>query len=342
MMTSILTYKEEKDYLCKIDINKYDGLDGKPVPFKIIEPLKFKNKIIILYPGASPYAEKHPNMEMLGIALAQNGYKIFIPRIPPLKRLDITETNVEWFAHFYIWLLDVYNLDSEDIAIAGISYGGAIMLKAYLNFKEDVPNPKMIMTYGTYADAESTLRFLLTGRIAYNGKHYIITPNEWGLIVIFNNYLKNLELDWDSSGVQEVMVLEIQEKIDERDKIISTLPSSQKNIVHSVLSGKATEEVISLCQAMIQNETATLRNLSPKYWCHEIQQKVFIFHGANDSMIPFTESIQLAENIPDSELLLSYIYEHKEISTNKGTYFKLKEFIRMSHFFSKFYYYHEN
>ena len=53
-------------------------------------------------------------MEMLGIALAQNGYKIFILRIPPLKRLDITEINVEWFVHFYIWLLDVYNLDSED------------------------------------------------------------------------------------------------------------------------------------------------------------------------------------------------------------------------------------
>ena len=69
---------------------------------------------------------------------------------------------------------------------------------------------------------------------------------------------------------------------------------------------------------------------------------MFIFHGANDSMVPFTESIQLAESIPNSELLISYVYEHKEISTNKGTYFKLKEFMRMLHFFSKFYYYHEN
>ena len=93
---------------------------------------------------------------------------------------------------------------------------------------------------------------------------------------------------------------------------------------------------------MIQNEIATLQDLSPKYWCHKIQKKVFIFHGANDSMVPFTESIQLAESIPDSELLISYIYEHKEISTDKGMYFKLKEFMRMLHFFSKFYYYHEN
>ena len=92
----------------------------------------------------------------------------------------------------------------------------------------------------------------------------------------------------------------------------------------------------------MQNEKTTLHDLSPKYWCHAIEQKVFIFHGANDSMIPFTESIQLAESIPSSELLISYIYEHKEIATDRGTFFKLKEYIRMVQFFSKFYYYNEN
>ena len=136
--------------------------------------------------------------------------------------------------------------------------------------------------------------------------------------------------------------LEILEKIDDRNKVISKLPRFQQKIANSVLSGKGTEEVMALCEAMMQNEIATLQDLSPKYWSHEIQQKVFIFHGANDSMVPFTESIQLAESIPNSELLISYIYEHKEISTNKGMYFKLKEFIRMAHFFSKFYYCHEN
>ena len=124
--------------------------------------------------------------------------------------------------------------------------------------------------------------------------------------------------------------------------MLSKLPKFQQNIVNSVLSGKSTEEVRSLCQAMVHNETATLQDLSPKYWCDKIKRKVFIFHGANDSMVPFTESIQLAKSIPDSELLISYIYEHKEISTDRGTYFKLKELIKMGTFFSKFYYYHEN
>ena len=342
MITSLLTYKEGKSYSPIIERSQYEGLNGICPPVKIISPIKFRDKIIIIYPGASPYAEEHANIEMLGIVLAQNGYKVFIPRIPPLKILDISAVNVEWFICFYQWLLDAYQLKSQNIAMVGISYGGGIMLKAYLQLKEYLSPPNILMTHGTYADAESTLRFLLTGEILNNGVKYNITPHEWGLIVLFKNYLQNLDLDWDTSGVQKVIGLEIQKQFEDRDKVISTLPRFQKDIVNSVLSGKGTEEVMALCQVMVKNETATLQDLSPKYWCHKIQQKVFIFHGANDSMVPFTESIQLAESIPNSELLISYVYEHKEISTNKGTYFKLKEFMRMLHFFSKFYYYHEN
>jgi len=337
-----LQYREGKSYSSHIKKSHYVGLNGTSTPVKIISPVKHRKKIIILYPGASPYAEEHPKMEMLGIVLAQNGYKVFIPRIPPLKILDISAVNVEWFICFYQWLLDKYQLESQNITMVGISYGGGIMLKAYLKLKEFIKPPYMLMTYGTYADAESTLRFLLTGEISNHGVQYTINPHKWGLIVLFQNYLKNLDLDWDTAGVQEVMNLEIQGEIVDRDKVISKLPRFQGNIVDSVLSGKGTLEVINLCQAMIQNEIATLQYLSPKYWCHKIQQKVFIFHGANDSMVPFTESIQLAELIPNSELLISYIYEHKEISTNRGTYFKLKEFMRMLQFFSKFYYYNEN
>ena len=339
---ALVKFKEDKINLIDFKDEIYKGLDGKDVIVRVFYTNKKYAQSIIIFPGASPYAEEHPKMQMLGIILAQNGYKVFIPRIPPLKILDISVVNVEWFICFYQWVLNKYHLESQNITMIGTSYGGGIMLKAYLQFKSFLPIPKILMTHGTYADAESTLRFLLTGEISNNGVQYKMTPHEWGIIVLFQNYLKNLDLDWDTIGVQEAINLQIQEKFEDRDKVISNLPRFQKNIVNSVLSGKRTAEIMVICQEILQNEVTTLQDLSPKYWCHKIQKKVFIFHGANDSMVPFTESIQLAERIPDSELLISNIYEHKEISTNKGTYFKLKEFMRMVHFFSRFYYYHEN
>jgi len=70
--------------------------------------------------------------------------------------------------------------------------------------------------------------------------------------------------------------------------------------------------------------------------------KVFIFHGANDSMVPFNESILLNENINNSELLLSFIYEHKEIAENQNFFLKSKELLKMIYFFKNFFYFNEN
>ena len=62
-------------------------------------------------------------------------------------------------------------------------------------------------------------------------------------------------------------------------------------------------------------------------------------HGANDSMVPFTESTKMANDITNSEVLISYLYEHKEISTDRGPLFKLKELLKMVNFFAGYFRY---
>ena len=74
----------------------------------------------------------------------------------------------------------------------------------------------------------------------------------------------------------------------------------------------------------------------------EIKNKVFIMHGSNDSMVPFTESIELHRSIEASSLFVSYMYEHKEISTDKGIIFKVKEFYKMFKFFKGYFKYNES
>ena len=104
-------------------------------------------------------------------------------------------------------------------------------------------------------------------------------------------------------------------------------PEFQKNIFYSIIQGSPTLEVKELAQAIIKNEQESFKSLSPKYWANNIQEKVFILHGSNDSMVPFTESIQLAEDLPNSELFISYLYEHSEFSTNGGFFFNFIEII---------------
>ena len=279
---------------------------------------------------------------MLGRLLAQVGFTVYIPRIPPLKNLDISEINVQWFAHFYQWTLDIEKVNPHQTIMMGISYGGGIMLKTLLNIKDRVPLPKTLLTYGTYSDAESTLDFLLTGEISIKEKIYQITPHEWGLTVLFHNYLKNLDTEWDTSGLQRAIQLHIQDKREKCDRHVDTLPEFQKNIFYSIITGNPIPEVKELAHAIFKNEQETLKRLSPTYWAKNFQKKVFILHGSNDSMIPFTESIQLSEDLPNSELCISYLYEHSEFSTNGDFFFNFMEIIKLIRFYTIFFNHYEN
>ena len=60
---------------------------------------------------------------------------------------------------------------------------------------------------------------------------------------------------------------------------------------------------------MIDNNKDLLNYLSPKNWAENIDIKTFIMHGANDSMVPFTES----------------------------TIFKIKEILKMINFFALYF-----
>ena len=82
--------------------------------------------------------------------------------------------------------------------------------------------------------------------------------------------------------------------------------------------------------------------MSCKKICTDVKTKAFILHGANDNMIPYTESIQLDALLPNSELLISYLFEHKGIASKRNILFKIKELLRLIQFLAKFYRYNES
>ena len=65
-------------------------------------------------------------------------------------------------------------------------------------------------------------------------------------------------------------------------------------------------------------------------------------HGANDNMVPYTQSVKLSENISASELFISYLYEHNEIAPKRSIFHKIKELYRLILFYTKIFEYNDN
>ena len=339
---SLIKYNQENPPKVNIVDGKYTGVNGKDVVLRMFIPEKRKILSIIIFPGASPFAEKHPGMVNLASIIAKLGYQVYIPRIPPLKLLDISEVNIEWFAHAYKEILKRPEINPNKVTITGISYGGSLLLNASLDERMNSPQPKSLLIYGSAYEIDTGLNFLLTGKLTHNGKIIHIEPNEWGVTVILHNYLKNIDVGFDTTDIQEILSYRIADDLSTVNELKEKLNNHDKEFIENVLNATYNNEIKKIIKNIISKERDNLQKISPKTFSSQINNKVFIMHGANDSMVPFTESVKMGKEITNSEVLISYLYEHKEISTKGGIISKIKELIKMERFFASYFRYNEN
>ena len=333
---SLASFKEENIPSLQFDDATYNGLDGQKTIVRIFKTSNINAQSIIIFPGASPYAENHPGMIMLGNALRGIGYNVYLPRIPPLKKLILEKENIDWFAHCYQELAANKITVNNNIMIVGLSYGGASLLRATLDKRMQSPKPKSILSYGSYFSIDTALDFFMRGIIKYKNKNYKITPHEWGLIVLFYNFFDSISSDYEQRKIKNILKLRIQDDDDDANQEINLLDNKNKEFVKNILNGVLTNEMKLIVEEMIETNIKLLDFLSPKNWINEINDHVFIMHGANDSMVPFTESLFLDRHLKKSTLLISFLYEHREISTNRNILFKIKEFIKLINFKAKY------
>lgn len=324
----------ENDYSFKVE--EYTGISGNQVPMRIYYSKKKTKKTAIIFLGASPDGEKHKAINYLAKIIAKFNYNVFIPRIPPLMQLNISNENVDWITYLYELIGSRKDVDSKNITTVGISYGGGMLLKASLSEKIRNNPPKSIFLYGAGCNAETILKFITKGEFDNNGKLIKVIPHDWGLTVFFHHFINDIDFGFNRKNIKEVIQLRINNNKEKAHQKLKELDSNEYKIANSIITGKIIPEVQIMVDKLIRLKSDYIQELSCKPICHQVKPKVFIFHGANDNMIPFTESVQLNKLISNSDLLISYIFEHKGIDTKRSIFFKLKEVVKMIRFFSRF------
>ena len=193
-----------------------------------------------------------------------------------------------------------------------------------------------MLAYGTYFDVETALRFLLTGKLEVNGVERIVQADEWGLIVLFHNYLSRVDVGYDTTTAQKILKLSVQEDQEGIDTELEKISEKDKELITHILKGEISSEIERIIDLFWKKFQDEFISISPKYWCDQVTQKVFVMHGANDAMSPYTESIKLADGLADSRLLISYMYEHGERATHRGIFFQIKELLKIFFFLFEF------
>ena len=154
--------------------------------------------------------------------------------------------------------------------------------------------------------------------------------------------MNDINFGFDKKNIKKVIQYRINNEKSKALEKLKELNKEEYNIANAIISGKINNEVQKIVDDIIENKKEYIKDLSCKHICKDVSAKVFVLHGANDNMIPFTESVQLNQSLPNSNLLVSYIFEHKGVSSKRNIFFKLKEILKLIQFFSKFNRYNAN
>ena len=314
----------------------YPGLNDENIPLKIFSPNIPHRSTLILYPGATVKGEAHPKMITLARSLAVNGIKVFLPRIPPLIDLRLTKEIFLLTVHFYKWVIN--NSENNDpINLAGVSFGGVIVLKACLDPFLIKNKPKSILVFGTSYDVGTSMEFMFSGKINHGGKAIDIKPDPWSIIVLFHNYLHQINIGYETTEVAKGISYFINQEDKKLEELISQLKGPEKNLINDIRGLNISDEIKRIMKIILKDCSDQLEFFSPKFWCNNIPNNIFILHGTNDSLSPYTESVKLDKKLQSSNLLITRLFEHREISNKISFITKCRETINIYKFLSRYF-----
>ena len=324
---------------CRIEVRTewYPHGEHEPMPYKLYRPLgRSVAPAVVLYHGASPYGEEHPALDNLARALAHLGLMVFVPRLPRLKAAIIDRTNLRSISIFYRYVQGHERVSPGHISVAGTSFAGGLLLKALVEQGMHLPPPRAVLAYGTYCDLETTLRFILTGKVVDAGVTVSVEPDRWGQVIFFHNYLEHVPGAFDREAVRAVLSHYVLDQTAEGNAARAELPARERRIADLILT-PGNPESSALAEEVLRPVHSLLEELSPAQFYSRIHFPVWVLHGRHDAMVPYTEALALKRLLGrKARLYVSGLYAHKELGSGSNRWRSAWDAAGLAVYFGRF------
>ncbi|MFH1241485.1 MAG: hypothetical protein V1689_03900 [Pseudomonadota bacterium] len=267
---------------------------------------------VILYHGTTPKGEAHEAMNRLAANLASMGVRAYIPELPVLKKALVREETLVRMKCLYTLIAAKGEVREDRILVGGFSFAGGLLLKVCT---DPQINPAAIICYGSYYDLETALRYFLTGCARFGEISLNITPHEYSRAVFFWNYLDQMTHDLNVDRLKECIYRFICDEHDEAWDLAGKLDERERAYANMAFNPDD-QDGMNMVEQIIPRIRDELRSISPRYFLDRISAPVFLAHGVQDIMIPYTETLALATALEragkEHYVYISSVYSHSD------------------------------
>ncbi len=267
---------------------------------------------LVLVPGIAKAGKDDPRLVALANSLSRARFLVLVPDLPSLRAQEISAQDRRPLASAARYLMDQRGLPG--VGMAAISYGAAPAMLAAL----DEPRIAFVIGVGGVYDLGATATFFTTGAFRLDDRQpwQHQQPNAFGKWAFVLANVSRLDDSRDRVLLADLARRKMADPT-VSDDVSSRLVSQQAKAVMALLNNEDPAQVLSLMtrlpprmQAEISAMDLAGRDLS------NLGATVFLFHGRDDRIIPWTQSAALAARTPHAHLVILDHLAHTDLSAD--------------------------
>jgi dienelactone hydrolase len=247
-------------------------------------------------------------------SIARTGITVLTPAIESLQDYHVDHSAVVTIGLAAHALRERLGGDKR-VGVIGISFAGSLSLLAAAD-PQIGADIGYVVTVGAYDDLARVSRFYATGHIERpDGQVLSQSPHEYGPVVWVYSHMEDFFPAGDLADATASLQDWLHEDRDPARAIAARLSPSSRNKLEAIYSGHVAEGFPDI-PADIERHATDLAALSPHGHLEGIHVPVFALHGSDDSLIPASETLWLAHDLPQGMLahaLISRALTHVEI-----------------------------
>jgi len=257
-----------------------------------------------------------PRLESFAAALASCGLRVLTPELPDIKDYHIGQASISVIGESTKWFAQK---TGGPVGVMGLSFSGGLALLAAADpgYQNDF---KFILAVGAQDAMEHVAQYYLTGREQRpDGSVELLTPHEYGALVLEYEHLDDFVLPSDTEAVRKVLREHLYEDKPAEAAAMALLTSPQAAEARQLMDSNSPATRAMLAKANAKHN-AEMAGLSPEGKLKTLTTSVYLLHGQADNIIPAAETLWMASELPRQTLkavLVSPVLSHLDIDSAK-------------------------
>jgi pimeloyl-ACP methyl ester carboxylesterase len=268
-----------------------------PLRYRLYIPQNVKNPGgVLLLHGVHHLGIEDPRMWSLARSLASAGVLVMTPELKDLTDYRVTPQTIDVIGDSAAVLNKRTN---KPVGVIGLSFAGGLSLITATK-PEYAPKIGFVLAIGSHDDMGRVARFFAANVIAKpDSAETPFQAHEYGVLVLAYAHLEDFFSPPDIPIAREILRQRLWE-----------LPDAEKNTAALSPAGKTElDELLHhrdlLREALLQEiklHKAEMDSVSPHSAISSLRTPVYLLHGAGDTIIPASETLWLAKDLPSQSV----------------------------------------